>query len=164
VSLGIQLSDALGAAHERGIVHRDFNPANVLLTEDARAKVTDFGLAKLERSGPRSKLTQMGTVMGTPDYMSPEQASGGQAEAPSDIYALGATLYEMLVRAPVFEGELQQVLLKHCTQPPLPPSQRGVTVSADLEALILQMLAKTPAERPSSMQEVTQRLNALASR
>jgi serine/threonine-protein kinase len=145
------MAAALAAAHERGLVHRDFKPANVMLTESGDAKVTDFGIAQLEAASAAAdtKLTQAGTVMGTPTYMSPEQARGDQVGASSDVYALGATFYEMLCGEPVFTGTLTQVLAAHITQTPDPLSSRGVELPEEVEGLVQRMLLKEPNERPS---------------
>jgi hypothetical protein len=163
VRLGKQAALALGAAHERGIVHRDFKPANVMLSEAGEAKVTDFGIAKLEAASAQTdtKLTQAGTVMGTPTYMSPEQARGEEVGPPSDLYSLGATLYEMASGHPIFEGTLTQVVAAHITDTPQSFEERGVEAPAGLEELIFGMLNKAPGERPS-VEDVVAKLSELA--
>jgi serine/threonine-protein kinase len=154
--LGCQVAAALGAAHERGIVHRDFKPANVMLTEAGDAKVTDFGIAKLEGMSAQTdtKLTQAGTVMGTPTYMSPEQARGTDVGAPSDVYSLGATLYEMITGAPLFEGSLTQVVAAHITDAPRPFAQHETQAPEEVERLVLSMLAKEAEARPTILEVV----------
>jgi len=108
LAIAVQCARALAHAHAQGIVHRDFKPDNVLLTADGTAKVTDFGIAK-SQSGPR--MTQTGALMGTPYYMSPEQSSGAEVDARTDLYALGATLYELLSGEPPFvDGEVLYTL------------------------------------------------------
>lgn len=149
--LGQQAASALGAAHERGIVHRDFKPANVMLTEDGVAKVMDFGIAKLNDAAPGqdTKLTQAGAIIGTPTYMSPEQAGGSEVGPPSDVYSLGATLYEMLCGEPVFSGNLTRVIAAHMTAVPPRLEDHGVHVPQPLSALVYRMLDKSPEGRPS---------------
>lgn len=161
--LGRQMAAALAAAHERGIVHRDFKPANVMLTESGDAKVADFGIAQLEAAsaGVDTKLTQAGTVMGTPTYMSPEQARGDQVGAPSDVYALGAALYEMVCGEPVFSGTLTQVLAAHITRPPDPLASRGVEVPQRMEELVQEMLSKEPNDRPT-LREIIDTLDSVS--
>lgn len=148
--LGAQVARALEAAHARGVVHRDFKPANVMLTEQGDAKVTDFGIAKLEADSQAvdTKLTQAGTLMGTPTYMSPEQARGTDVGPATDVYSLGATLYEMITGAPLFEGTLTQVIAAHITERPLEFEEREIEAPAGLQKLVFGMLEKEPADRP----------------
>src|SRR6186713_2059391 len=121
IELALQIARALGFAHERGLVHRDVKPQNVLLNGDAGAKVTDFGIARsLDVQGG---LTQTGTVMGTSDYIAPEQARGRQVDAQSDVYSLGAVLYELLTGEVPFPGDnFVAVAMRHINEPP--PSVR----------------------------------------
>jgi len=143
--LGAVMAEALAYAHAQGVVHRDFKPGNVLLADDGTPKITDFGLAKIAREGP--KLTQEGAVLGSPAYMSPEQAAGGVAEEAADIYSFGVTLYEMATGRCPFEGEsIASVLSAHITQPPPDPATFA-DIPAPLSELLLQMLAKTPESR-----------------
>lgn len=162
IELARRMAEAMAYAHAQGVVHRDFKPHNVLLAADGSPKVTDFGLAKLVQSqGPA--LTQAGTVLGSPAYMSPEQASGREADARSDVYALGATLYELLTGRPPFVGETASVLLQHITQPPPRPSELApAPLPEAVEALLLRMLAKEPADRPADMDAVARELDAIA--
>jgi hypothetical protein len=162
LSLGRRMAEAMAYAHAQGVVHRDFKPHNVLLTPEGEPKVGDFGLAKLAQ-GP--SLTQEGTVLGSPAYMSPEQASGREADARSDVYALGATLFEMLTGRPPFTGDTTSVLMQHITQPPPSPSEIGArgALPAPLEQLVLAMLAKEAGARPEGMHAVAHALDAIAS-
>ena len=150
-ALAVQIADGLGYAHEHGVIHRDVKPSNVLLTAAGDAKIADFGIAKLTES---STHTLTGEVFGTPRYMSPEQATGSAVGPQSDIYSLGVLLFEMLTGAPPFVGEPLHVLSQHVSQQP--PSFRGTAadVSAELESVVLRMLAKEPSERPRGMRQI----------
>ena len=142
------LARAIHAAHVQGIVHRDLKPANILLTADGRPKITDFGLAK--RVGDDTDQTCSGTIVGTPDYMAPEQA-GGQAQDASplvDQYALGAILYELLTGRPPFrESTPFDTIEQLCTQEPVPPTRLRPEVPRDLETICLKCLQKEPHRR-----------------
>jgi serine/threonine protein kinase/WD40 repeat protein len=145
--LGIQAAEALHYAHEMGVVHRDIKPSNLLLDNDGQLYVADFGLA-MSQSG--SDLTMTGELLGTLRYMSPEQASGRRAlvDRRTDIYSLGASLYELATLRPAFPEEDRARLLQQIvTDPPPPPSKINRDVSRDLETIILKVLAKDPAER-----------------
>jgi hypothetical protein len=141
------LAKAMQAAHEKGVVHRDLKPANVLLAADGTAKVTDFGLAKkLDEAG----RTATGAVMGTPSYMAPEQAGGhkGQISPKTDVYALGAILYECLTGRPPFRAaSLMDTLQQVITEQPVPPRAFQPNLSRDLETVCLKCLNKEPAHR-----------------
>jgi len=122
ISLVRQAAAGLKAAAARGIIHRDIKPSNLVLTPDGVLKVTDFGLAKLALSD--TGLTMSGVILGSPNYMAPEQASGGSSDIRSDIYSLGATLYEMVTGHPPFEGPtLVSIILKHAREPLRNPRQ-----------------------------------------
>lgn len=159
VAFGMQMAEALGHAHARGIVHRDFKPDNVLLSEDGMPKVADFGLAKLVQQAPN--LTQAGSVMGSPAYMSPEQASGREVDAQTDIYALGVTLFEMATGRVPFEGDTGSVLVQHITQAPPSPRAFSTELPEAFEQLLLEMLAKSKDERVPNAAAVASRLAAL---
>lgn len=145
------LAQAMEAAHERGILHRDLKPANVLLTSEGVLKITDFGLAK--NLDDDSGQTQTGDVMGTPSYMSPEQAAGRASEiGPStDIYALGAILYELLTGRPPFRAATPMETLRQVIdEEPVPPRQLNPSTSRDLETIALKCLNKDRDHRYSS--------------
>jgi WD40 repeat protein len=145
------LARAVHAAHQKGIVHRDLKPANVLLTADGTPKITDFGLAKYLDS--ERGQTQSGAILGTPSYMAPEQASGrGKAVGPAtDVYALGAILYECLTGRPPFKAETPlDTLMQVMSEEPLPPSRLQPKVPRDLEPICLKCLEKAPARRYGS--------------
>lgn len=157
-----QGADALSEAHERGIVHRDLKPSNVMVervgTTDV-AKILDFGIAKL---ADQPKVTATGAIFGTPAYMSPEQANGDPVDHRTDIYSLGVMLYEIACgRKPFLAEGAGALLVKHITEAPPHPRDLGVTLPPGLEALIEEMLAKDPAQRPPSMADVSSRLAGL---
>jgi len=144
VSILIQAANALEAAHQGGVVHRDVKPANILITAAGSVKLTDFGISRMVDTAP---LTQTGEVLGTAQYLSPEQALGQSATAQSDIYALGVVGYEMLTAHRPFEAEtMVATALAHINQPPPPLPD---TVPAGLREVIGAALAKDPADRPA---------------
>jgi serine/threonine-protein kinase len=162
-----QVADTLAAAHAAGIVHRDIKPGNIMVVasgtpgagpdaDHERVKVLDFGIARTEDA---VTLTQASSVLGTAPYMSPEQAMGNPADARSDIYSLGCVLYEMLTGRPPFMAEVSAAVLhQHVRVAPKPPRELNPAIPPALDALVLQMLAKNPADRPQTAVEVRDRL------
>ena len=143
-----ELADALDYAHRHGVVHRDIKPENILLSE-GRTLLADFGIALSTDSSERTRLTETGVSIGTPGYMSPEQALGERAiDARSDIYAVGAVFYEMLTGTAPFTGPSAQAIVANILmEKPVPPSRRRKGVPASIDRVVLTTLAKDPAER-----------------
>lgn len=162
VYIGMQLCDALGAAHDRGILHRDVKPSNMFISrsESGRevTKIFDFGIARLAQQN--QKLTQHGAVLGTPEYMAPEQLLAQEGvDARCDIYALGVSLYEALAGTVPFEGNFGEVLLKVATQPTPSLTARCPDVPPELEAAIQKALAREPADRYATVREFAEALS-----
>jgi serine/threonine protein kinase/tetratricopeptide (TPR) repeat protein len=167
VSLGIQLANGLSAAHEHGIVHRDLKPANLRLTSDGRLKILDFGLAQLmphaSEVGMTATLTKSEEVTGTLPYMAPEQLRGEPADARTDIWAVGAVLYEMATAHRPFEGKVPTALAGDIIHTaPRPPRGVRPELSAKLEAVILKCLEKETAQRYQSAHELQTDLERLS--
>jgi len=157
--IALDVCAGLDHAHERGVVHRDIKPGNVWLDADRAARLGDFGLAL---AVDRTRITQEGTMVGTAAYMAPEQAVGGGATARSDLYALGAMLYEMLAGRPPFLGDdAVAVISQHINTLPVKPSWHNAEVGRDLDALVLRLLAKDPEERPESASAVAAELRRI---
>ncbi|MGW0749929.1 protein kinase domain-containing protein [Streptomyces sp. NPDC002587] len=148
--------EALAYSHQHGIVHRDIKPANVIITETGAVKVMDFGIARALH-GAQSTMTQTGMVMGTPQYLSPEQALGKAVDHRSDLYATGCLLYELLALRPPFTGETPlSVVYQHVQDAPVPPSQlpEGRHIPQELDGLVMRSLAKDPDDRFQSAEEM----------
>src|SRR5689334_10509381 len=152
--IATEIAAALGYAHRQGVIHRDIKPENILL-HDGSALVADFGIALALSSAGATRMTETGLSLGTPHYMSPEQAMGErEITARSDVYALGVVTYEMLVGEPPFTGgSTQAVIAKVLTDDPPPPSRQRKTVPPAVEAAVLTALAKLPADRYGSAAE-----------
>jgi serine/threonine protein kinase len=150
VELALEIADALAFAHDHGLVHRDVKPQNVLLTPDGDAKVTDFGIAR--SLDVEQGVTQTGTVLGTSNYLSPEQASGRPVTPATDVYSLGVVLYELLTGDVPFPGEnFVAVAMKHLNEPPPDLSERRPDVPLRLVAAVERALEKDPLRRFQSM-------------
>jgi len=157
IEILLQICDALGAAHTRGVVHRDLKPDNVFLCEGGggpwgvTVKLVDWGIAKLMDAEPSGEtLTTTGTLVGTPQYMSPEQARARPVDGRTDVYSLGTIAYEMFLEAPPFQADnIADLVTMHLREDPPPPSDVWPDIPTELEQLLLAMLAKTPEERPS---------------
>ena len=157
VDLGTQILQAAGFAHRHGVIHRDFKPHNVIVDDNGAVKVTDFGIA---RAGA-SEMTETGSIMGTAQYLSPEQAQGHAVTAASDLYSIGVMLYEMLAGRLPFDGDSAvSVALKHLSEPPPPISQFRPDVSPALESVVMAALAKDPAHRWQSADDFAEALQA----
>jgi beta-lactam-binding protein with PASTA domain/tRNA A-37 threonylcarbamoyl transferase component Bud32 len=145
---------ALDFSHRHGIIHRDVKPANVMITKNGAVKVMDFGIARALHDG-QSAMTQTAAVIGTAQYLSPEQARGEQVDARSDVYAAGCVLYELVTGEPPFTGDSPvAVAYQHVREDPNPPSTVNPAVSPELDAVVLKALAKGPANRYQSSAEM----------
>jgi serine/threonine protein kinase len=174
VSIMLQISSAVGAAHAAGIIHRDLKPANIFIVQRKDAppfvKVLDFGIAKLaaealdDDDDPQT-LTQVGAMIGTPRYMSPEQCDGAPLTPAADVYSLGIILYEMLTGTTPFNGTSPlAIALKHSSQIPRSPREFVATIPNVLEAVVLRALEKRPEDRPSNAEAFRQELYGVAER
>jgi serine/threonine-protein kinase len=169
----LQISDAVAAAHEAGIIHRDLKPANVFIVQRSDVpsvvKVLDFGIAKLaagmlDDDEPMT-LTQIGAMIGTPRYMSPEQCDGAELTPAADVYSLGIILYEMLTGTVPFSGSTPlAIALKHSTEIPRPPRDFVSNIPEPLEQLVLHALEKLPENRPANAAQFRAELLSTAER
>jgi eukaryotic-like serine/threonine-protein kinase len=161
IDLTVQILRAARFAHQRGIVHRDIKPHNVIVDDEGRAKVTDFGIA---RAGA-SDMTETGSIMGTAQYLSPEQAQGHAVSPQSDLYAIGIVLYELLTGRVPFDGESAvTIALKQVAEVPVRPSSYNLAVPPELDAVVLRALEKDPAARFISADEFIIALEGVADR
>jgi beta-lactam-binding protein with PASTA domain/tRNA A-37 threonylcarbamoyl transferase component Bud32 len=159
VAYARQILGAIRFAHRKGIVHRDIKPHNVLVDADGRLKVTDFGIA---RAGA-SQMTEAGSIIGTAQYLSPEQARGAPVDQRSDLYSVGVVLYEMLTGSVPFTGDTPvEIAMKHISAVPEPPSAKRPEVPEDLDMVVLRALAKDPDERFQTAEEMDAELGRLA--
>ena len=155
--IAASVARALDHAHRAGIVHRDLKPENILLMSSGEVKLSDFGLAaKVAARTPEAEV-----IVGTVAYISPEAALGGPVTSRSDLYSLGAVLYEMAVGRPPFTGDDVQVLYSHLRTPVTPPSKLNSDVPHALTALVLRLLTKDPEARPATAAEVLEELEDL---
>ncbi|HEY7543498.1 MAG TPA: protein kinase [Blastocatellia bacterium] len=168
VALMRSICAGVGAAHRNGIVHRDIKPDNIIVQpphmdgETETVKVLDFGIAKLRDMAGSAALTQTGMVIGTPYYMSPEQCKAASLDARSDVYSLGAMMYEMLAGNPPFDAETPTgIVARHLTESP-PPMRRELNVPPAIEAVIMRALSKDPNARPSDAIEFARELTGAA--
>src|SRR5437879_7354582 len=146
-----QVLAAIRFAHRHGIVHRDIKPHNVLVYGEGRVKVADFGIAR----GGVSQMTEAGSIIGTAQYLSPEQAKGAPVDQTSDLYSVGVVLYELLTGVVPFSGDTPvEIAMKHLSTVPPPPSAKRADIPRDLDLVVMRALAKDPSERYQSAEEM----------
>jgi eukaryotic-like serine/threonine-protein kinase len=157
-----QILAALRFAHRHGVIHRDIKPHNILVDSEGRVKVTDFGIARAEQAGAQ-QMTEAGSIIGTAQYLSPEQARGTRVDKTSDLYSLGIVLYELLTGTVPFNGETPvEIAMKHLSAIPDPPSDRRPEVPHALDLVVLRALAKDPRDRYQSAEEMDADLERVA--
>ncbi|HET9992141.1 MAG TPA: serine/threonine-protein kinase, partial [Kofleriaceae bacterium] len=158
--VGAVLADALAAAHAAGIIHRDIKPANVLVAPGGRVLLADFGVARLETED--SLVTKTGALLGTPAYMSPEQAAGDIATAKSDLYSLGATLYQLATGTLPYAGSPAKVMAQIAAGTRVAAVKKRAEVGPDLSRVIDRLMATEPDDRPANAKEVADELRKIA--
>jgi serine/threonine-protein kinase len=158
--IGALLADALAIAHKAGIIHRDVKPANVMVASDGRLLLADFGVARLETED--SLVTKTGALLGTPAYMSPEQAGGDTATAKSDLYSLGATMYQLATGVLPYSGSPAKVMAQIAQGQLVPAVKRRTAVGPELSQLIGRLMASEPDARPASARDVAAELRVIA--
>jgi eukaryotic-like serine/threonine-protein kinase len=159
-AVALQIAEALRAAHERGVIHRDIKPHNILITESGDVKVTDFGIA---RAASSSTMTRTGSILGTAHYISPEQAMGEPVGPASDLYSLGVVLYEMLTGELPYDADTPLgIAMKHVNGRLSPPMERDPSIPAGINAVTVRLLAKDPADRYASDAELIEDLERVA--
>ena len=158
--LMVEMLGALDHAHSKGVTHRDMKPANLIVLADGRIKIADFGIARLETS----ELTQAGTILGTPAYMSPEQFMGQTVDARSDLFSCGVILYQFLTGEKPFTGNATTIMYKVLREEPLPPSTLNLTLPAAWDAVVKKAIAKVPADRFQNAKEFADAIRAAAVR
>lgn len=157
LQIAAAIARALTAAHRKGIVHRDIKPQNILLTREGRVKVADFGIA---RAASGTTIVHTNTIIGSAHYFAPEQARGGFTDTKSDLYSVGAVMYEMLTGQPPFEGATPvAVALQHIQEPPVSPRKRRPELPRSVESIVLRLLEKDPAKRYQSAEGLLQDLH-----
>ncbi|HWE32873.1 MAG TPA: Stk1 family PASTA domain-containing Ser/Thr kinase [Solirubrobacteraceae bacterium] len=160
IDITIQILKAARFAHKRGVIHRDLKPHNVIIDESDHAKVTDFGIA---RAGA-SDMTETGSIMGTAQYLSPEQAQGHAVSASSDLYSIGVVLYELLTARVPFDADAAvTIALKHVSEAPTPPAALNPNIPPELEAVVMWALNKNPADRPKDADDFVAALESAKS-
>ena len=158
--LMVEMLDALEHAHGKGVIHRDMKPANLIVLADGRIKIADFGIARLETS----ELTQAGTILGTPSYMSPEQFMGQTVDGRSDLFSCGVILYQFLTGEKPFTGNATTIMYKVLREEPLAPSTLNLTLPAAWDAVVKKAIAKVPTDRFQSAREFADAIKAAAAR
>jgi eukaryotic-like serine/threonine-protein kinase len=154
LELTSEVLDAVACSHAAGIIHRDIKPGNVMLTNSRAVKVADFGIARAV-SDSSGTATMAGTVIGTAQYLSPEQGRGEPADERSDLYSVGCMLYELLVGEPPFSGDsMVSIIFQHISEPPTPPGDQSGDISSDIDAIVMRALAKDPDDRYQSAAEM----------